>query len=101
MRKNKNNQNQHKFMTIQQLHRFIFITTNYFKAEHKSLPQHKYETRNIDKYTAPQDIYNNYGRQARRYLIPNIFNKIPDKYKNFTKMSDVKKVVKLYVYDKI
>jgi hypothetical protein len=101
MRKNKNNQNQHQFMTIRQLHRFIFITTNYFKADHKLLPQHKYETRNIDKYTAPQDIYNNYGKQARCYLIPNIFNKIPTEYKTFTKMSDVKKVVKLYVYDNI
>lgn len=74
-------------MTIWQLHSFLFITTNYFKTERKLLPQHKYATRNIDNYVAPQSIYNNYRRQERSYLIPHILNKIPDDNKDLTKMS--------------
>ena len=56
-----------------------------------------YETRNIKKFVPPGDIFNSYGKQGKNFLVPKLFNKLPDELKNMKRISEVKKYLKDYL----
>lgn len=87
-------------LAAEQLHKFIFIMNNYFSPEHKINPKHEHATRNIHKFVVPQNIYNNYGKQTKRFLVPKIFNELPNNLLTLTKFSEIKKFIRGFLLDK-
>lgn len=82
-----------KILGIKELYKYVFVITHYYSDKHKNCIQHEHETRNKNRFVLPKEIYNKYGEQTRKYLIPKIFNELPHTLLKLQKISRTKKLI--------
>ena len=87
-------------LKIRQLRNSVIIYNNYFSPNFKQVSQHKSERfrPSTYKYNVPF-APNEYGKRIRNVVIPNLFNKLPNKMFNINSISRLKKELKLYLLD--
>jgi hypothetical protein len=90
----------YKLLNVRQLRDFVIISNNYYSENFKNTCPDK--TKKFRQSTYRYEVpfaQNEYGKHTRNYTIPKLFNKIPTKLLNITKIGRVKKELRLYLLD--
>jgi hypothetical protein len=86
-----------KILKIKQLRDFVVILNSFFDNKFKSVMESKslYLRRSSYKYTVPF-AKNDYGKKNRAYIVPKLFNGLPDCILNITKLNELKNKLRVY-----
>lgn len=90
-----------EILTVNSLYKYKLIKINYFTYLHTQTQENQTQSRNLrqNKRHIPL-TYNKYGERLNDVAVPQIFNNLPIRVKQLTKIGEVKREIKKYFIEK-
>ena len=90
------------FLPASQLYEYVIIINNFFSCLYKTPVQHEQMTRQITTGQLKIPSFKNeYGKRTRDFIIPYIFNKMPNEIRQLTTYGQIKKQTKDWLLNEL